>query len=129
MIQSVALSASRRAERTAQQDVQQQLTSKLVAAAVAKELSRAPYREMHGRPVPAGLPLQLKLNEATVKDLVGEFVAVISVWTCVHQTRRLGNGFKASLLQMLLQGFVEHMRLPKLFELMLKEKSMCPGLC
>ena len=133
MIQSFALSASRRAERTAQQGVQQKLTSTLVAAAVAKELSHAPYREMHGRPVPAGLPLQLKLNEATVKDFVGEFVAVISIWTCVHQTCRLGNGFEAceeaSLLHMLLQNCVEHMRLPKLFELMLKEKSMCPGLC
>ncbi|DBA88769.1 TPA: hypothetical protein ACH3X1_004186 [Trebouxia sp. C0004] len=79
LIQSVALSASRRAERNA--DVQQQLTSELVAAAVAKELSRAPYREVRGRPVPAGLPLQLKLNEATVKDLVELVVpCVTNMW-------------------------------------------------
>ena len=76
VIQSVALSASKRRERTSQQDVQQQLTSKVVAAAIAKEISRASYHEEHGRPVPAGLPLQLKLNEANIKDLVGEFVAV-----------------------------------------------------
>ncbi len=79
MIQSVALSASKRRERSPQQDVQQQLTSKVVAAAIAKEISRASYHEEHGRPVPAGLPLQLKLNEANIKDLVGESVAVYSI--------------------------------------------------
>ena len=77
MIQSVALSASKRRERTPQQqDVQQQLTSK-VAAAIAKEMSHASYYEERGRPVPAGLPLHLKLNEANLKDIVGESVAVV----------------------------------------------------
>lgn len=71
MIQSIALSAPKRRERTPQQqDVQQQLTSN-VAAAITKELSRASYHEERGRPVPAGLPLHLKLNEANPKDLVG----------------------------------------------------------
>ncbi len=56
--------------------MQQQLTSK-VAAAIAKEISHASYHEERGRPVPAGLPLHLKLNEANLKDLVGESVAVV----------------------------------------------------
>jgi len=76
LIQSVALSASKKRERNPQQNVQQQLTSKVMAAAVTKGISRASYREERGRPVPAGLPLHLKLTEAAVKDLVGEFVAV-----------------------------------------------------
>lgn len=75
MIQSVALSALRRAERTRLKK-QEQLATNLVAAALVKGLSRAPYQEVHGRPVPAGLPLHLKLTEPTVKDLVGEIVAV-----------------------------------------------------
>ncbi|KAL0054762.1 hypothetical protein WJX82_002004 [Trebouxia sp. C0006] len=70
MIQSVALSASKRRERTPQQDVQQQLTSKVVAAAIAQEVSCASYHEERGRPVPARLPLQLKLNEVNIKNLV-----------------------------------------------------------
>ena len=76
MIQSVALSASKRRERSPQQDVQQQLTSKVVAAAIAQEVSCASHHEERGRPVPARLPLQLKLNEVNIKNLVGEFVAV-----------------------------------------------------
>ncbi len=97
MIHSVALSASRR-ERNPQQEFQQQLNSKVVAAAVAKEVSRASYHEMRGRPVPAKLPLHFKLIEANIKDFVGEAVAVISIWKCMHQTCRVGDVLEASLL-------------------------------
>lgn len=89
LIQSVVLPASKRHEKT--QDVQQQLTSQVVAAAIAKEISRASYYEERGRPVPAKLPLRLNMNEANITDLVGESVAAISIWKCVHQSCRVGN--------------------------------------
>ena len=40
-----------------------------MAAAVAQELSHASYHEMHGRPVPAKLPLHFKLILADIKEL------------------------------------------------------------
>ena len=115
-IQSVPLS---RHERTPQQKFQQQLNSDFVTAIVANEVSRASYREERGRSVPVKSPLQFKLVET--KEFVGEPFAVISIWKCMHQTCRVGSVLEASLLQ----GFVENIRLPKLSQLLLKEKSMC----
>ena len=69
-----------------------------MAAAVAQELSHASYHEMHGRPVPAKLPLHFKLILADIKEFVGESATVISIWKCVHQTCRAGNVSEASLL-------------------------------
>ena len=123
MVQSVALSASRR-QRTPQQEMQQQLTSKMVAVdALAQETSHASYHEVRGRLVPAGLPLLVKLNEAGIKDLAGASVTVISTWKCTHQTSRVGNG------SLSLTRVFETYRLPNLFELLLQEKSVCLGLC
>ena len=134
ILQSVALSTVRRAERTVLER-QQQLTTNWLAAAVDKELSHAPYQDMHGRTVPAGLPLQLKLTEPTVKDLVGEFVAVAPFGSaCI---RHIGWAMDAaSRLHRLLQGLVEDMPLLKLFELLcwkgapsVRTRAQKRGLC
>ena len=87
------------ASKRRQLDGQQRLTSKVVESAIAKETFCAPYHEECGRPVPAGLPLCLKLDEANIKEFVGEAIAVISIWKCMHQTCRVGNVLEASLLQ------------------------------
>ena len=65
---------ARDADRTAQRQMLQHKmdsNSQRVPAAF-KEQYGAPRRNNSGRPVPAGLPLQLKLSQASIRDLIGE---------------------------------------------------------
>jgi len=62
------------ADRTAQRQMVQHLmasNSQRLPAAF-KEQRGALRRKNSGRPEPAGLPLQLKLDQASVRDLIGD---------------------------------------------------------
>ncbi len=65
---------ARDADRTAQRQMLQHKmdsNSQRVPAAF-KEQCGTPRRKNSGRPVPAGAPLQLKLDQASIRDLIGE---------------------------------------------------------
>ncbi|KAA6418421.1 MAG: hypothetical protein FRX49_11581 [Trebouxia sp. A1-2] len=113
---------ARDADRTAQRQMLQHKmdsNSQRVPAAF-KEQYGAPRRNNSGRPVPAGLPLQLKLSQASIRDLIELLVRNIQYmrkergWEGTIIAARLINNSSAKLqLDQAIRGVTQAKMLPK----------------